>query len=47
MKEKPKYSLGQNLIYLSRVCRRETKALPVCTAGLVALELLNSLAGIR
>ena len=46
MKEKPKYSLGQNLIYLSRVCRRETKALPVCTAGLVALELLNSLAGI-
>ena len=46
MKEKPKYSLGQNLIYLFRVCRRETKVLPVCTAGLVALELLNSLAGI-
>lgn len=46
MNEKPKYSLGQNLLYLFRVCRRETKALLAGTAGLVALELLNSLAGI-
>lgn len=45
-KEKPQYSLGQNLLYVFAVSRREAKGLLGATAALVALELLNALAGI-
>lgn len=45
-KEKPQYGLGQNLLYVFAASRKEAKGLLGLTAALVALELLNALAGI-
>lgn len=45
-KEETRYSLGQNLLYVFAVSRRDAKGLLGSTAALVVLELLNALAGI-